>query len=185
MKNHRARWNILVGKSLATVVLTIAACSYVDHASAQSLFAKLKVIMIRKVVQGQPAKRRSSPPISTYTVRFRLEVSPDHEIYVLSPGGKGAPPVGFTLERSDRGVIRVDKDKEDGELKSADIEGLARTTSPSWILLPPMSALEWEIETESSRAGVQEATTVYIRESMNRPAAELPSGWYTLAEETH
>ena len=141
--------------------------------------------MIRKVVQGQPAKRRSSPPISTYTVRFRLEVSPDHEIYVLSPGGKGAPPVGFTLERSDRGVIRVDKDKEDGELKSADIEGLARTTSPSWILLPPMSALEWEIETESSRAGVEEATTVYIRESMNRPAAELPSGWYTLAEETH
>jgi hypothetical protein len=46
-----------------------------------------------------------------------------------------------------------------------------------------MAALEWEVESQSSRAGTEESRSVFIRKDMGSPPIELVAPWYTISDE--
>lgn len=172
---------ILSAASRATLLLvTFLALSPI--ANSQSLPARLKVIRIRKASE---LKRGARVPDANpnYMVRFRLEVSGDQGVYLLTLGPKGAPPLGYALERRGNAVTWLDGSNGEVRLQSPGPESLTRIGAARWIFLPASAAYEWEIQSPASRSGVEESRSVFVRGDMTSPPRELLSPWYTVGAE--
>jgi hypothetical protein len=152
----------------------------VSVALAQNAPAKLKVIDVRKRFEAESSKRASPDETPIYIVRFRLEVSGDHAVYVLADGPKGAAPVGYSLNRDATSSVWLEKGRDEKQVRRPEVEKLSKKVGARWIMLPASTAYEWDTETEARTHRIDESRTVFIRTDMNNPATELASPWYTL-----
>ena len=147
-------------------------------ASGQAPLARLAVISVGKVADAEDTKLLSDG--AQYVIRFRLEVPGDKGLYILSSGPKGAPPLGYALERRGSSIVWLSGASGEDQFKSPGIHRLTKEFGGRWVLLPASAAYEWEVEAEASRAGIEQSRSVFVRKDMNRPPVELISPWYTV-----
>lgn len=169
-----------VARALALISLSISTCVV---SRAQSPPAQLKVINIREMNDAEIVTRSSERGNRKYAVRFRLQIGADAGVYLLTVGPKGSPPLGYCLSRNGSSVVWFDEGSGVDRAKSPGVEHLNSEDGARWVLLPAMAALEWEIESQPSRAGREESRSVFIRKDMGSPAIELVAPWYTVGIE--
>ena len=166
------------GNNIRALALVATLCGSVGLALGQSPPATLKVTGIRKMTEAEYTKRISEQIGTKYIVGFRLEVSGQQGIYVLSAGPIGAPPLGYAFTRIAGNIIWQEGDKGRGHSTSLGVDKLTKTLGARWTWLPASSAYEWEVEAESSTAGVDESRSVFVRTGMKNSPTELFSTWY-------
>jgi len=161
--------------ALALITMSTSTCGV---AWAQSPLAQLKLISIRKMNDAEIVTHSSEQGSPKYAVRFRLQIGADAGVYLLTVGPKGSPPLGYCLSRSGGNVVWLDEQSGDDRDKSPGAEHLNREEGARWVLLPAMAALEWEIESQPSRAGREESRSIFIRKDTGSPPIELVAPWY-------
>jgi len=176
MCSHGEALKSRVVQAVVCVLPWAILCGPVGGASGQSPLAQLKVIGVRKMTQTEHIKPVSENARVTYLVRFRLEVSGDQGVYLLTLGPTGAPPLGYALVRNAGKALWLDEVSGELQSKSPGVERLTNELGARWILLPASAAYEWEIEAECSRE--VQSRSVFIEEDIKGPPTELISPWY-------
>lgn len=172
-------------RRLQSIIVCVIICTFVGVSVGLPPLAQLKVIGVRRVTESTHTRRKGNDISVKYLVRFRLEVSCDREIYLLIGGPKGAPPLGYALQRNATGAVWLDGSGGGERLKSPGVEKLSKEgeTKTNWVLLPPLSAYEWEMVVASSGAPLDQSRSVFIREGLKRAPSELISAWYRIGED--
>lgn len=146
--------------------------------SGQSLLGRFNVTGVRRAT-GEERQAMSAGRGDRWIVRFRLELPTEQGAYLLVLGPKGAPPLGYVLERVSGNIVWRDEGGRNLS-KSPGLVKLLKEAGARWIFLPPSAAYEWEVAAESASTPRDFSRTVFVRKDMSSAPMELVCPWYSL-----
>lgn len=161
------------------VVFFVSAVLFTALMFGQSTLTHLNVSSVRKAAKSE-LPLTSSGPGEKWIVRFRLELSAEQGAYLLVLGPKGAPPLGYGLERRSSGTVWRDLGTGRSFTKSPGSAKLVKEPGARWVFLPPSAAYEWEVVDGRDEASADASRTVLIRWDMASAPIELVSPWYSV-----
>jgi hypothetical protein len=171
--------NSLFASLLALLGLCSVACMG-QTPNSTSNGGLLRVLSVRRMSTDEYKRRVHDDIGAIFSLRLRYDAPSDHSIYVYAPNG--SIPIGYTLERSGMkarwltGLGGGDGSQSPGFKKLEDQSG------KGWLLLPAQTALEWEIEVDTTNPGQEEAKSVFVKRSHDAAPEELTSPWFSTAK---
>lgn len=145
----------------------------------ENLLGVVKVVSVRKMTDGEYAKRVSDYIGATHVVRLRFEAPGDRNVFLYAPYcGK---PSGYVLERSAGKVTWLAAVRGEDPSRSPGFKPLEVQTGSCWLLMTVGAAYEWEEETEP-RAPTEEARSVFLKGGKDQEPVEVISAWYTVSK---
>lgn len=172
MRLHRS---ILVLTSV--IVLAVVWDAVAQPLSAPPPGISLEIVSVRPLTAQECTSRSPSDVIGLdMSVRLRLSVSERGIWYLASRDPVAVSPRGYTVRVSDYGAVWRFAPPTGGDaLVSPGAVALMATVPSAWIVLPPFSAVEWEVLDSSALTQERRAITVFIKQQTTGEPIEVLS----------
>jgi hypothetical protein len=136
----------------------------------------LQVVSIRKIADHDPNAKNSDYIGASTRVRLRFEAPKATNVYLYAPAE--CPPEGYVLERKGGHTIWLASLRKADPSASPGFADLKSQLGVGWIFLPAGAAIEWDIDTEPTPAGVQRARSVFVAKQRDSIGTEVLSDWF-------
>lgn len=167
---------------LVSIMIVTVTASYKSQSKTTVLESlKFSVLSARVMNENEALARTPHSVNADVVVRLRLSNDTNKGVYFLTFDGEMASivPIGFNIQKSDKKIIWLHGRERKSEI-SPGVEKASSGLPTKWVILPPYTAVEWEVFDSTLYRNEQHAFTLFVKENETDKPLELMSEFFSI-----